>query len=95
MDKITAIASIIFVIVFVLAYIGICANRKRKMNRAPEIKEGMYDDEAFAILGNFYDDKKFVNGEDIYYWEYARNTGVKQIEMKIKNHRITYIKTKD
>lgn len=78
-------------IIFIFVLLGLHISKKLQMNRALEIFEGMYDTEAFDRIGKFYDKRLTENGEDVYYWFLPKSNGVKYVELKIRNHRVSQI----
>lgn len=89
------ITTILLLIIFVFILLGLRLLKKASMNRAIEIFDGMYDTEAFALIGKFYDKKLTQQGEDIYYWYLPKSNGVKYVELKIRNHRVSQIITRN
>lgn len=89
------ITTILLLIIFVFILLGLRLLKKASMNRAIEIFDGMYDTEAFDLIGKFYDKRLSENGEDIYYWYYPKNKGIKYVELKIRNHRVSQITTRN
>lgn len=89
------ITTILLLIIFVFILLGLRLLKKVSMNRAIEIFDGMYDTDAFERIGKFYDKRLSENGEDIYYWYYPKNKGIKYVELRIRNHRVSQIITRN
>lgn len=93
--ELAMISFFLLLIIFVFILLGLRLSKKFQMNRAIEIFDGMYDTEAFDLIGKFYDKRLSENGEDIYYWYYPKNKGIKYVELKIRNHRVSQITTRN
>ena len=89
------ITTILLLIFFVFILLGLRLLKKASMNRAIEIFDGMYDTEAFDLIGKFYDKKLTQQEEDIYYWYLPKSNGVKYVELRIRNHRVSQITTRN
>lgn len=93
--ELVMISIFLLFIIFIFILLGLHILKKLQMNRALEIFEGMYDTEAFDRIGKFYDKRLSENGEDIYYWYYPKNKGIKYVELRIRNHRVSQIITRN
>lgn len=94
-DGLTLITIILLLCLFIFIWLSLHISKKIKMNKAIEIKEGMYDTEAFDLIGKFYDKKLTQQGEDIYYWYLPKSNGIKSVELRIRNHRVSQIITRN
>lgn len=93
--ELVMISFFLLLIIFVFILLGLRLSKKFQMNRALEIFDGMYDTEAFDLIGKFYDKRLTENGEDVYYWNFPKSNGVKYVELRIRNHRVSQIITRN
>ena len=84
---------LVFIIVITIISVYMAVTKMKRMNRAKEVKKGMTEKEAFAILGKGWDSKKELPNYTKYVWEIKNKNyqGIKKVTLEVKNGKVLQV----